>query len=116
MKYKLKYSPDASDKLRELKKQITKTFGAQVASRIVSEIMREIRSLQENPKKGVSVEAMFGISTPYRFLHIKKNYAFYRFENDTIFVTDIFNEKEDFIRRMFRVSLRTQDSVDFWGE
>lgn len=32
MKYKLKYSPDAGDKLRELKKQITATYGNQVAS------------------------------------------------------------------------------------
>lgn len=77
MKYKLKYSPDASDKLREIKKQI---------------------------------------SALYRFLHVEQNYAFYRIENDTVYVTDIYNEQEDFMWRMFRVNLRTQDSIDFWGE
>lgn len=116
MKYKLKYSPDASDKLRELKKQITSSYGKTVAARMVSKIMSEIRGLQENPKKGPSVEAMLGIPTPYRFLHVEQNYAFYRLENDTVFVTDIFNEREDFMRRMFRVNLRTKDSIDFWGE
>ena len=50
--------------------------------------MSEIRGLQENPKKGASVEVMLGISTPYRFLHVEQNYAFYRLENDTVFVTD----------------------------
>jgi hypothetical protein len=37
-------------------------------------------------------------------------------ENNTVFVIDIFNEHEDFMWRMFRVNLRTQDSIDFWGE
>jgi len=116
LKYKLKYSPDASDKLRELNKQVTANHGKPVATKIVSKIMGEIRDLQNNPGKGPSVEAMLGIPTPYRFLHVEQNYAFYRIENDTIYVTDIYNEREDFMWRMFRVNLRTQDSIDFWGE
>lgn len=51
IKLKLKYSPDASDKLKELKKQISASYGS-----------------------------------------------------------------EDFLWRMFRVRLRTQESRDFWGE
>jgi len=116
LKYKLKYSPDASDKLRELNKQIAANYGKPVATKIVSKIMGEIRDLQNNPEKGPSVEAMLGIPTPYRFLHVEKNYAFYRIENGTIYVTDIYNEREDFMWRMFHVNLRTQDSIDFWGE
>ena len=116
MKYKLKYSPDASDKLRELNKQITANYGKTVATKIVSKIMGEIRDLQNNPEKGPSVEAMLGIPTPYRFLHVEQNYAFYRIENGTIYVTDIYNEREDFMWRMFRVNPRTQDSIDFWSE
>ena len=51
MRYKLKYSPDASDKLRKLNRQITGSNGKQVATRIVSRIMGEIRGLQNNPEK-----------------------------------------------------------------
>lgn len=116
MKYKLKYSPDASDKLRKLNKQIAVSNGKPVATRIVSKIMGEIRSLQNNPEKGPSVEALLGIPTSYRFLYVEHNYAFYRIENDTVYVTDIYNEREDFMWEMFRVNLRTQDSIDFWGE
>ena len=71
MKYKLKYSPDASDKLRKLNKQITDSNGKQVATRIVSKIMGEIRELQNNPEKGPSVEALLGIPTSYRLLHVE---------------------------------------------
>lgn len=116
MKYKLKYSPDASDILRELNKQIPANYGKPAAAKIVSKIMGEIRDLQNNPEKGPSVETMLGIHTPYRFLHVGRNYAFYRIENGTIYVTAIYNEREDFMWRMFRVNLRTQDSMNFWGE
>ena len=63
------------DKLKELKKQIAASYGSDVATKIVSKIMREIRELQDNPEKGSSAEAMLGIPTPYRFLHVEKNYA-----------------------------------------
>lgn len=116
MKYKLKYSPDASEKLKELNKQITATNGKAIATRIMSKISSKIRGLQDNPDKGPSVEAMLGIPTPYRFLHVEHHYAFYRVENDIVYVTDIYNEREDFLWRMFRVNLRTEESIDFWGE
>lgn len=116
MRYRLKYSQDARDKLRELKKEITTRNGEQVAIKVLSKIANAIRGLQDNPMKGSSVEALIGIPTPYRFLHIGHNYAFYRLEEGTVFVTDIFDEREDFMWRMFSVNLRTQDSIDFWGE
>lgn len=116
MKYKLKYSPDASDKLKEIKRKIVASYGIEVATKVVSKMIRDIRDLQDNPKKGPSVEVILGIPTPYRFLHVEKNYIFYRIETDIIYVTDIYNEREDFLWKMFGVSLRTQDSIDFWGE
>lgn len=71
MKYKLKYSPDASDKLRELKKQITATYGYQVATKIHSKITNDIRGIRDNPEKGPSVEAKLGMPTSYRFLYVE---------------------------------------------
>ena len=59
---------------------------------------------------------MLGIPAPYRFLHVEQNYAFYRIESDTVYVVDIYNEREDFMWKMFRVNLRTPESIDFWGE
>lgn len=116
MRYKLKYSPDASDRLKVLKKQIVASSGSDVATKILSRIMGEIRDLKDNPEKGPSVEAMLGIPTSYRFLHVEKNYVFYRIEIDTIYVTAIYNEREDFLWEMFRVNLRTKESIDYWGE
>lgn len=116
MKYKLKYSPDASDKLRELNRQMKENYGKTVATRVATKIMGEIRSLQELPEKGASMEAILGLPTPYRFLHVEQNYIFYRIEKDTVYVADIYNERENFLWRLFGVNLRTKDSMDIWGE
>ena len=116
MRYKLKYSPDASDKLKDLKSQITASNGKDTANKIISKILTGIRGLQDNPETGTSVEAMLGIPSPYRFLHIERNYAFYRIGKDIIYITDIYDEREDFMWKMFRIRLRSQESIDFWGE
>ena len=105
---KIKYSPDASDRLR----QIRKDYGTRVAGTIT----QGIRSLCDNPRKCPTIERMLGIPSPYYFLHIEHNYVFYRFDEENIFVTDIYNEHEDFMWKMFGIRLRTQESIDFWGE
>lgn len=114
--YKLKYSPNARDKLSELKRQITGMYGQETAIKVISRITGGIRGLQDQPRKGVSVEALLGVPTPYRCLHTGRNYVFYRLENDTVYVTDIYDERENFLWKLFRIPLRTQENPDFWGE
>lgn len=105
---KIKYSPDASDKLRSIKQ----TLG----TKSVANLMNAIKGLIDNPRKGASIENMLDIPSPYYFLHTENNYVFYRIGDDTIFVTDIYHEREDFMWKMFGIKLRTQESIDYWGE
>jgi len=105
---KIRYSPDASDKLRNLKQ----TAG----SKTVRNLMNAINGLTANPRKCPSIENMLEIPSPYYFLHAEHNYVFYRIEYETIFVTDIYHEREDFMWKMFGIRLRTQESIDYWGE
>lgn len=105
---KIRYSPDASDKLRILKQ----TTG----SKAVRNLMNAINGLISNPHKCPTVENMLEIPSPYYFLHAEHNYVFYRIEHETIFITDIYHEREDFMWKMFGIRLRTQESIDYWGE
>ena len=59
---------------------------------------------------------MIGISSPYFFLHVEHNYVFYRIDRNVIYIVDIYNEREDFMWKMFGIRLRTQESIDYWGE
>ena len=84
MKYKLKYSPDARDKLRDIKSHITELYGRDVATNIVTKITREIKGLQDNPKKGASVEALLGIPTPsFTFSHMSSDLLPFLHKNTT---------------------------------
>jgi hypothetical protein len=105
---KIKYSPDAKDKLRQIKMN--------AGTPILEKIMVSINSLSDNPRKCPTVENMLGIPSPYYFLHTEHNFIFYRFDDKVIYVTDIYNEREDFLWKMFGIQLRTQDSIDYWGE
>lgn len=105
---KIRYSPDASGKLRHIRKY--------AGQKRISKITKSIRGLVGTPHKGSTVESMLGISIPYYFLHVEHHYIFYRVEKEIIFISDIYNEREDFMQKMFGMKLRTQESQDYWGE
>ena len=113
---KIKYTPDAADKLRELKKAITQSYGADKAIEIVKKITDAIRELGTNEKKGPAVSQMFGVDTDYRFLFISHNYVFYRIEDECIRIVNLYHEREDFMRKLFGIETVQQETLDYWNE
>ena len=67
-------------------------------------------------KKGIAVSAMYNIECDYRYLYVSHNYVFYRIESEKIIVVEMFDEREDFIYKLFGISTRTQESIDYWGD
>ncbi len=49
-------------------------------------------------------------------LYVQHNYAFYRIEGDVVRITDSFNEREDFMWKLFSIQSTTQESEDYWGK
>lgn len=112
----LKYSLNALEKLHEIKRDITVRFGTDVANAVLKNMTKSFRELQQFAFKGPSVESIIGIPCDYRFLYVHHNYAFYRVEEDTVWITDIYNEKEDFMWKLFEVKTTTQETEDYWNE
>lgn len=47
----------------------------------------------------------------------KRNWGYLEDDNKVLaYISDIYNEREDFMWKMFGIKLRTQESVDYWGE
>lgn len=113
---KIKYTPDAADKLRELKKAVTQSYGADKAIEIVKKITDAIRELGTNEKKGPAVSQMFGVDTDYRFLFISHNYVFYRIEDECIRIVNLYHEREDFMWKLFGIETVQQETLDYWNE
>ncbi len=107
---KVLYSPEAVERLGEIKKNWGK--------KTYQSIRNAVSGLENGPENGASVEAYLGIPNPYRMLHLAQHYVFYRIdvESEIIRITHIFNEREEFLQTLFGISLRTQESIDYWGE
>lgn len=81
-------------------------------------------SIKENYKgsktdfeeKGVSVSSMYDMECDYRYLYVGHNYLFYRIERDKIVIVEMFNDREDFMYKLFGVNTETQESTDYWEE
>lgn len=113
---KLVYSPNAIEKLQEIKRDITIKYGTEKANVVIKRMTKSFRDLQLFEFKGPSVESTLGIPSDYRYLYVQHNYAFYRVEDDTVRITDIFNEKEDFMWKLFGIRTTTQETEDYWDE
>lgn len=47
---------------------------------------------------------------------LRKNYFFYYLDKDSVIVAEMFDEREDFMIKLFGISSTTEESLRFWGE
>ena len=113
---KLKYSPDAREKLKQLKRYVTQKFGTDVANKVIKEMTKSFHDLQQYENKGASVESILGIPCNYRMLYVRHNYVFYQIGDDVIKIVDMYNEKEDFMWKLFGIKTTTEETEDYWEE
>lgn len=113
---KIKYTPDAADKLRALKGTISQGYGVDNARKIVKNITDAIRGLSDYEEKGPEVSKMFDVVSDYRYIFVSKNYVFYRIEEKYIRIINLYHEKEDFMWQLFGVDTTPQDTIDYWNE
>lgn len=112
----IEYSKVVQRKLRALRKELAGKFGADISQQAMTKIMRDIHHLRDNCEIGVDIAKMYDVDTDYWYIFTTHNYFIYRIEKSSIVVANMFNEREDFMLKLFGVSGRTQESIDYWGE
>lgn len=113
---KLVYSYRYKVKLKEIKRYLEIRFGNMVSKRTLREITDKLHYLQQYENSGVSIRELFGINTDYRYVYVAHNYVFYRSEADSIYIVNIYNEREDYMMKLFGIKTTTQETEDYWGE
>lgn len=113
---KIVYSPDAIEKIQQIGSYVAARFGRQKAKEVKKTITKRIRGLAENEYIGESVEALFGIPTDYRILFVMKNYVFYRVTDSEILIVNVYNEREDFMFKLFGVSSIDEEAEEYWDK
>ena len=110
---KLEYSQIVRRKLKELKAELVDKYGDEFASKSIKEMTTALRRLEQFADSGVRTAEMYDIDTDYYYVFVRHNY---RIEPQKIIVAQMFNEREDFMMKLFGMSGRTQESIDYWGE
>lgn len=113
---KLEYSQIVRRKLKALRVRLTDEFGSEAAGKALKRITEAARGLEDFAEKGVSVSSMYDIDCNYRYLYAGHNYLFYRIEKDRIIIVEMFDEREDFMYKLFGIRLISQESLDYWDE
>ncbi|MBR1692712.1 MAG: hypothetical protein IJ711_08060 [Lachnospiraceae bacterium] len=113
---KVEYSQIVRRKLRALKLRLTKEFGKNVSTKSLKQITDAVRRLEYFEEQGVLISSMYDIDCDYRYLYVGHNYLFYRIEENKIIIAEMFDDREDFIYKLFGISAISQESLDYWGE
>lgn len=113
---KVEYSQIVRRKLKNLRARLTSEFGAEVSRKSIKQITDAARGLEDFEERGISVSSMYGIECDYRYIYAGRNYLFYRIESDKIIIAEMFDEREDFMYKLFGVTSTTEESLDYWDE
>ena len=113
---KVEYSQLVKRKLLKLKSDLTGAYGEQKANEILVAIVDHVDILGQHEESGTCISRMYNIDTDYWYLFSDHNYFIYRIEEKRIIIVQMFNEREDFLMKLFGISGRTQESIDYWGE
>lgn len=116
MKKKIEYSHIARNKILAIHDDLTQKYGEEFAKKTISIIMKKLRHLEDHCQSGIRIAEWYDIDTDYYYVFVKRNYFIYRIDEDRVIIVQVFHEKQDFMQKLFGISGRTQESIDYWGE
>lgn len=96
MKYNINYSPKALPDLDEIWDYISKDFNA--AENVVNSILDAVDVLGEFPESGAPLEPHINLDSPYRFVTAGNYIAFYRFEENIVYVDRVLYQKRNYAK------------------
>jgi len=107
----LKISPKAQKDMLEIKEYIFEELGnPTAATNLLAKITKRFRDLMEFPLIGVPLSSVIKIETSYRYLVCGQYTAFYRYENDTVYVDKVLYGRRDFMRILFGDVAKEEDN------
>ncbi|MCL2364169.1 MAG: type II toxin-antitoxin system RelE/ParE family toxin [Defluviitaleaceae bacterium] len=95
-------SPQAETDLLQIGNYITRQVGSpKNALNIIRNIKTRLNELKHFPLIGRPVSAVVDVDTNYRFIGCGSYLAFYRNENDFVYIDRILHNRQDYITLLF---------------
>ncbi len=100
--YKISFSPEAVDDLKEIKQYIKdELYNEQAAKNTVAKILKKIKLLSDFPESGSSLSAIIGFDTDYRYLVCDNYIAFYRIDNKNVLIVRVLYGRRNYMQILF---------------
>ena len=94
---------EAKNDLKEIKKYISNELDNDIAANnTIAKITKLIRRLEQQPLMGTPLSSIIEFDTNYRFLVCGNYMVFYRFDNNTVFITRIIYGRRDYMKILFK--------------
>ncbi|MDR1664101.1 MAG: type II toxin-antitoxin system RelE/ParE family toxin [Clostridiales bacterium] len=98
----LKITPLAKNDLHEIRTYIAEELQSPSASEnVIKGIVKKLRMLASFPYMGAPLSSILDVNTDYRFLVCGSYIAFYRNDNDNVYVIRILYNRRDFMKILF---------------
>ncbi len=107
------FSPDAAEDIKELRDRLRLQFGHDKAKEHIDQLRSEIRNLRDHPEVGLATAARFGIESEFLCAFLHHNYVFFTYDEQSIKIINIFDERQAILWRMFHVRRPSFDSDGF---
>ena len=99
MKHNINYSQKALQDLDETWEYISKELcNPEAAEHVINAILDAVDVLGEFTESGAPLEPHIGLDTPYRFVTAGNYIAFYRFEDNTVYVDRVLYKKRNYAK------------------
>ncbi len=112
----LVYSPIVKKKMLSLRDRLSEHFDPDMAKKVLTGIINDADELKTHEEIGTNIAQMYALDTEYWYLFTHQHYLIYKIEPGKVTVVQMFHEREDFMMKLFGISGRTQESIDYWGE
>ena len=100
--YKISFSPEAVDDLKEIKQYIKDELcNEQAVKNTVAKILKKIKLLSDFPESGSSLSAIIGFDTDYRYLVCDNYIAFYRIDNKNVLIVRVLYGRRNYMQILF---------------
>ena len=100
--YKVSFSPEAVDDLKEIKQYIKDELcNEQAAKNTVAKILKKVKLLSDFPESSSSLSAIIGFDTDYRYLVCDNYIAFYRIENKNVLIVRVLYGRRNYMQILF---------------
>lgn len=115
----IELSKTVQSKLSELQIRLIEIGGEKKGKERMAKVMSAVGNLGLFPGAGIPITVIYDVEPEFKkyyILYAEKNYFFYYIENNVVYITEMYDEREDIAAKFLGIHTTSQETIDYWGE